>query len=51
MASFLDCHCGHDMEMIHTIYYYVDADFLDAVPIWLYCLLGGYSNCYLITIW
>ena len=51
MASFLDYHCGYDMEMIQTIYYYVDVDILGVLPIWLYCLLGGDSNCYLITIW
>ena len=51
MALFLDHRCGYDTEMTQTIYYYVNADILDMVPIWLYCLLGGYSNCYLIAIW
>ena len=51
MASFLDHHCGYDTEMIKTIYYYVNADILDMVLLWLYYLLGDYYNCYLITIW
>ena len=49
MASFLDCHCGYDMEMIQTIYYYMNADTFGMMPIRHYSLLRGYSN--LITIW
>ena len=37
--------------MIQTVYYYMDADILGALPIWLNCLLGGDSNFYQITIW
>ena len=42
MASFLDCHCGYDTEMIQTIYYYVNTDTFGMMPIRHHSLLRGY---------
>ena len=42
MASFLDCHCQYDTEMIQIISYYMNADTFGMVPIRHYSLLRAY---------
>ena len=48
MTSFLDIHCGYDVDVIGPIYYCLDANTFGMVPTWHCGILRGYCNYYFI---
>ena len=50
MTSFLDICYGYDVDVIGTVYYYLDANTFGMVSTWHYGILRGYCNCYFILI-